>query len=491
MAHRAAAPLRLLAFAAAAVRAVADEIARSDDDIVIAPRNPTKEAVVAYTTFPEGSLGEELRILLSNFLLYVTLVIATAGLQHYYFPDSIAAGEAAAAAPAPAPATDDADESEAPLVDVGEPPRLGPRKSSSSALAQLFDDSPFAQENASKKEVLTRLVLYASGLLVSFVIWGLLQERILTKPYAGDYFTSSYGLVFLNRLGGFLISGAMLYLFDPPASNAIVYRFAFPSVSNMLSSWCQYEALKYVSFPTQMLFKCFKLFPIMLMGRLLGTKSYPLYDYAVAAAIGVGIAVFSVSTEDMEIGQDAIGEVEAVGGTVCGIVLLLFFLVFDSFTGQYQARLFNEHPDLSPYRMMFLVNTFSTVFSFITLVHGKELQPACTFVYEHAEMHIHLVIFSLCSTVGQLFIFKTIKAFGPVVFAICMNTRIILSILLSAFVYSHEITFQGALGLAIVFSAIAYRIKRKVGGRQLVKWAEMTDSKSMDIFHEWHEHCDM
>ena len=42
----------------------------------------------------------------------------------------------------------------------------------------------------------------------------------------------------------------------------------------------------------------------------------------------------------------------------------------------------------------------------------------------HPAMHIHLVVFSLCSTVGQLFIFKTIKAFGPVVFAICMNTRI-------------------------------------------------------------------
>ena len=103
----------------------------------------------------------------------------------------------------------------------------------------------------------------------------------------------------------------------------------------MLSSWCQYEALKYVSFPTQMLFKCFKLFPIMVMGKLLGNKNYPSYDYGVAAAIGVGIAVFSVATEDLEIGQDAIGEIENVGGTVCGIVLLLFFLVFDSFTGQY------------------------------------------------------------------------------------------------------------------------------------------------------------
>merc|ERR1719217_173268 len=77
----------------------------------------------------------------------------------------------------------------------------------------------------------------------------------------------------------------------------------------------------------------------MVMGKLLGNKNYPSYDYGVAAAIGVGIAVFSVATEDLEIGQDAIGEIENVGGTVCGIVLLLFFLVFDSFTGQYQARL--------------------------------------------------------------------------------------------------------------------------------------------------------
>ena len=101
------------------------------------------------------------------------------------------------------------------------------------------------QETASKREVLTRLAMYVCGLLVSFLVWGVLQERLLTKPYAGDYFTSSYGLVFLNRLGGFIISGAMLYAFRPPSTRAIAYRFAFPSVSNMLSSWCQYEALKY------------------------------------------------------------------------------------------------------------------------------------------------------------------------------------------------------------------------------------------------------
>lgn len=278
-----------------------------------------------------------------------------------------------------------------PMMDGEEaiPSQLQPPESkrTTSLTSAVFSvDDRFDQEKSSRREVLTRLGVCVCGLLTSFLVWGVLQERMLTKPYDGDYFTSSYGLVFLNRLGGFLISGAMLYAFDPPQTNAIAYSFAFPSVSNMLSSWCQYEALKYVSFPTQMLFKCFKLFPIMLMGKILGTKSYPLYDYVVALCIGVGIAVFAVSTENLNIGQDSIGEVETIGGTICGIVLLLFFLVFDSFTGQYQARLFNEHPELSAYHMMFMVNTFSMIFSFITLVHTKELYDACYFVYNHADM---------------------------------------------------------------------------------------------------------
>jgi adenosine 3'-phospho 5'-phosphosulfate transporter B2 len=50
--------------------------------------------------------------------------------------------------------------------------------------------------------------------------------------------------VFLNRLGGFIISALLYYLTSPPPTKAVFYEFSFPSVSNMLSSWCQYEALK-------------------------------------------------------------------------------------------------------------------------------------------------------------------------------------------------------------------------------------------------------
>jgi hypothetical protein len=73
----------------------------------------------------------------------------------------------------------------------------------------------------------------------------------------------------------------------------------------------------------------------------------------------------------MNFGTDSIGDPETWSGTLCGVMLLMFFLVFDSFTGQWQSRMFHKHEDLTPVHMMLLVNTFSLIFSMITLVHTK------------------------------------------------------------------------------------------------------------------------
>lgn len=442
--------------------------------------------------------GTELFVLATNFLLYIALVILTVLLQRMYFPDSLQEAEQSRRQrehdkdPVEEVEMEPLTSSEVPLDHLPsqvEQPQMR-RSSSLSEMASLIDFQNFNQQHMTKNQVLGRLLHCALGLNLSFLIWGILQERMLTRPYNGEYFTSSYGLVFLNRLGGFVISGVMLFAFKPPHTRAIVYEFSFPSVSNMLSSWCQYEALKYVSFPTQMLFKCFKLVPIMLMGKLLGNKTYPSYDYIVSFLIGFGIAIFMVSTEDMSFGTDSMGMPETWSGTLTGLMLLGFFLVFDSFTGQWQSRMFHNHDDLSPFHMMFAVNTFSMIFSFITLVHTKELEPFMKFVFRHPEMHFHVMVFSVCSTVGQLYIFQTIRNFGAVVFAIIMNTRIILSILFSCIIYSHSISSQGCFGLFIVFASIVYRIKRKTQGQHLIRWRPVA-SHGSEWFHEVHEHIDM
>lgn len=62
-------------------------------------------------------------------------------------------------------------------------------------------------------------------------------------------------LVFLNRGLSTVLSAAVLFmnkgvgLKNPPP----LYKYSYCTLSNIISSWCQYEALKYVSFPTQVI----------------------------------------------------------------------------------------------------------------------------------------------------------------------------------------------------------------------------------------------
>lgn len=145
----------------------------------------------------------------------------------------------------------------------------------------LFDSDhnflEFDQEQTSRSQVIKRLLFCSLMLNITFVAWGVLQERMLTRRYprhTGDFFTYSYALVFSNRFWTLVMSGMLLLWLKPRASRTtILYEYSFPSISNMLSSWCQYEALRYLSFPATTIFKSFKLAPVMLMGKLLGNKT--------------------------------------------------------------------------------------------------------------------------------------------------------------------------------------------------------------------------
>ncbi len=340
-----------------------------------------------------------------------------------------------------------------------------------------------------QSEYYSKIILLGLGLNITFVICSIIQERILKMEYGpGEFFTYTYGLVFFNRFVGLLISSLLMYYARLKWSKAIVHEYAFVSLTNILSSWCQYESLKFVTMPTQMLSKALKLAPIMIMGKILGNKSYPLYEYAVAGMIGLGEMVFISSSEGFQLGQDSFGREGRLG---CGILLLSLALMFDSFTAQWQSRMFAKYRDLSPIQMMFVMNAFSTVFSMITLVHASELNNFVAFVYNHPEIRFHFFAFSLCSTVGQLLIFHTIGYFGALHFTIIMNVRIALSILASCIIYHHPLKELGVLGLFVVFGAIGYHIVRRLEGKKLLSFASAKANTSRRLlFHGWHQHVD-
>ncbi|CAN0293188.1 unnamed protein product [Ectocarpus fasciculatus] len=424
-----------------------------------------------------------------NLLLYAVLIIVFYMLTRFYLEEETSS-EARREEYARV-RTDDPDEVELAEADPVKPDRAEESTPSSGrTIGSFLNILEFAEPEGTKQEVIQRVFFCAFGLHVSFCIWALLQERMLTLPYDGDYFVYSFGLVFSTRVGGLLLSAILMSYYKIEWESTPLFEYAFPSVTNMLSSWCQYEALKYVTFPTQVLAKAFKLVPVMLMGKFLHNKTYESYEYVCAATIGFGIFLFLDSSEHISFGEDSFGNSDTSGGAICGVVLLILFLFFDSFTAQWQTRMFELQKSLSPLQMMFVVNAFSAVFSFITLVHQEEMYVTFDFMYRHPMMMLHVALFCLFSTIGQLYIFYTIKHFGAVVFSIIMSLRILLSIILSCIVFSHPVTELGGLSIIIVFGAIAYRTKRKTEGKPLIRWKETTH-ETRSVFNEWHEHVDI
>ena len=66
---------------------------------------------------------------------------------------------------------------------------------------------------------------------------------------------------------------------------AKMHEYCLVSLSNVVATTCQYEALKYVSFPVQTLGKCAKMIPVMIWGSIIMRRSYTAQKYLIAALV--------------------------------------------------------------------------------------------------------------------------------------------------------------------------------------------------------------
>lgn len=300
----------------------------------------------------------------------------------------------------------------------------------------------------------------SSGLLTSFLLWGLLQERIMSVHYdsenstgPSEHFSNSLFLEFMNRILALFFAVVILLVRRQPAHTAPMYMYSYNALSNVMSSWCQYEALKYISFPVQVLAKAAKVIPVMLMGKLVSRQTYSLLEYVTAAMISVGLFMFVISTDATSHSS------KASTSTISGIVLLAGYLAFDAFTSNWQGRLFHLHK-MSSTQMMAGSNLFAVIFAGVSLAEQGGFVEAVSFMMRHPLFISHVALMSLTSAVGQLFIYFTISEFGPVTFTIIMTIRQGFAILLSCVIYHHSVGLSGLVGILVCFTAIFIRTYR-------------------------------
>merc|ERR1719281_1867624 len=236
---------------------------------------------------------------------------------------------------------------------------------------------------------------------------------------------------------------------EPGRNSAPLWKYLAISASNVGASYCQYEALRYVSFPVQMLGKSFKMMPVMVWGIIVSGKRYSLSDWLVAAAVTGGVTEFLMT-------GPISSHSSVASNSSYGLLLLLVFLGLDGFTSTMQEKLFKEHTT-SKYNQMMYVNMFSSIVSLATLLVAGDLLPALAFCTEHPSFVADALVLSGSAVSAQFFIYSQVKEFGALVYAATMNVRQVVSIMVSYATYHSSITMPQVGSLLIVFGALFYK----------------------------------
>ncbi|KAJ4978767.1 hypothetical protein NE237_009547 [Protea cynaroides] len=307
--------------------------------------------------------------------------------------------------------------------------------------------SPVANDNK-----LLKGVFAVVGIIATLVIYGVLQEKIMRVPYGEkkEFFKYSLFLVFCNRITTCAVSaGALLASKKALEPVAPIYKYCLISVSNILTTTCQYEALKYVSFPVQTLAKCAKMIPVMVWGTIIMQKRYKGQDYLWAALVTMGCSIFILFPTAADINPYSRGR----ESTVWGVLLMVGYLGFDGFTSTFQDKLFKGY-DMEIHNQIFYTTLFSCILSLSGLVLQGHLLLAIDFVFRHNDCFFDIALLSTVATVSQFFISYIIRTFGALTFATIMTTRQLVSIMLSCMWFAHPLSWKQWAGAAIVFGSL-------------------------------------
>lgn len=393
---------------------------------------------------------------------------------------------------------------------------LRPKRTRSNSSSTLASAAATGSSIADTLRACLYPVALQLGIIVSLSGWGLLQERIMTLPYRGsdggvdEFFSDALFLVCANRLLTAVLT--MLWLIRASIARRVTglasrlrrrsdngpsihrvhsHLVAYPrdvphplaplapwsaiavsSIANTAASSCQYQALRYISFPLQTLAKCAKTPPVMLWGFCLLGKRFPLWEIQLVIVVCAGCALFlftgaviSTASRVAPMGGDDDGDAETRAVTL-GIVLLAAYMLFDGFTSSYQGHIFTTYPNLTTGNMVLHSTTIAFAFSFVGLATSGSLAQGVGFATRHPSFASHVVWLSACAAASQFFIFETIRIYGALNFAVMMTTRQVVSVLLSCAVYRHRLSIGQWTSLLLVFGPLYLRAQWKADMRK-------------------------
>ncbi|CAH1772241.1 unnamed protein product [Owenia fusiformis] len=292
-----------------------------------------------------------------------------------------------------------------------------------------------------------QFLILVAGVFAFFLVYGYFQELIFRlegfRPY-GWYLT-------LIQFLCYTLFGFTEMQFKEDKARRIPLRtyflIAFLTVATMgLSN----SSVGYLNYPTQVIFKCCKLIPVLIGGILIQGKKYGYLDFTACFSMSIGLILFTLADSSVQPSFDPYG-----------VLLISLALVADAVIGNVQEKAM-RHYSSSNSEMVLYSYSIGFVYIFAGLALSGQLVEAFMFCLKSpVKTYGYALVFSFMGYMGVNIVLTLVKTFGALPAVTVTTCRKALTIILSFVFFTKPFTLQYVWSGLIVVLGIYLNIYSK------------------------------
>ncbi|XP_033644818.1 adenosine 3'-phospho 5'-phosphosulfate transporter 2-like [Asterias rubens] len=276
------------------------------------------------------------------------------------------------------------------------------------------------------------------GVFFFYLIYGYLQELIFKlegfKPF-GWYLT-------LVQFACYTVFGMTEMKLTGSQERKIPLRtyalLAFLTVATMgLSN----SAVGYLNYPTQVIFKCCKLIPVMIGGVLIQGKQYGPIDASAALCMSIGLIFFILADSTV-----------SPNFNHTGIAMISAALCADAVIGNVQEKAMKAHQASNNEVVLYSYGIGFFYILFYLASNGTLSTGFWFFFANPVKTYGYAIIYALTGYLGVMFVLSLIRTFGALTTVTVTTCRKAVTIILSFLFFTKPFTAQYIWsGLLVLF----------------------------------------
>ncbi|XP_055376963.1 adenosine 3'-phospho 5'-phosphosulfate transporter 2 [Condylostylus longicornis] len=295
----------------------------------------------------------------------------------------------------------------------------------------------------------TQFLLCTLGVFGLYIIYGYLQELIFSleefKPY-GWFLTLIQFLYYIifavieRRIDGTYQQNRHI----PMKTYVLLAALTLGTMGLSNSS------LGYLNYPTQVIFKCCKLIPVLIGSIVIQGKKHGPIDFLAATTMCVGLAWFTLADSKISPNFD-----------VFGIMMISGALLCDAAIGNVQEKAMRDHKAPSNEVVLYSYGLGFGYLFFIMLI-SRNLIPSIQFCNKYPkETYGYAFLFSLSGYLGMQFVLSLVRTAGAPLAATVTTARKAVTIVISFIFFAKPFSIQYLLSGTIVVLGIALNVYSK------------------------------